>query len=107
MKKAEIDMVLKGRNVFGKEVEVNVVSTLRSTHEWEEKGVAKECNHCPSCISEQSAKDIIRMAEEQKQYTSSPEEYVLGLCIYGLQTKVLTRPRTNLRSCRYFRNGQK
>lgn len=99
------------KNVLGKEAEVYIgPATKKSKDLWNEKEITKDCQGCPYCIDGQEARDVIRTVNKRKindKWTPLSEEYILGICNWGLWPKALVSPKTGdmklLRRCRYVK----
>lgn len=93
------------KNVVGGEVKISPRFPSDTTNAWECKDITNDCEKCPSCVGKEKVKDIIEIVDENKgrrEWFPPEEEHILGLCTWGVLTKILVRPRTKIRKCRYF-----
>ena len=103
--------LLETKNVLGGSIQIYVGPIVKDTHAWNEKEITKDCKGCPYCINGQDTKDIIKIVNKRNSnngFIPLSEEYVLGICAWGLWPKALVPSRMAdmelLKKCRYF-NG--
>ena len=103
------DPTVKTENVLGEPIQIYAGPIKKDTHAWNEKEITKDCKKCPYHINGQDTKDIIKIVNSRNSnngWVPLSEDYVLGICNYGLWPKALVPPRMAdmelLKKCRYL-----
>lgn len=93
------------QNVLGKEITIFAGWLGDSRYAWSSKFFTKDCPCCPYCVGKEDALLVIQRVDNSKgriRWLPPSEEEVMGLCDWGVWTKILVSREKGPRKCEFF-----